>query len=250
MHVMPSLFTQPYLPQPSTTLSLSLVCSFVVSILACACKPAHKPHTQTAKKQTTNNPIALDHMHATHRTKKQTKPHAPAAQNLRAAGDRAVDERTANESDMHDLLLEQETLTEQYTQSQAQAALLRQSLQDVRIAQETGLRALIQTCIRASENLTQRASAENEVAATTGTSSYFRMVAEELLGTLNELVLVNGAYTNDAANNGESLARKVILAGHLLATVHVQGMTVCNTCKDIEAGESELWLQFLGRRAN
>lgn len=162
-----------------------------------------------------------------------------AQQQLRTVADRAVDERNTHESDMHDLLLEQETLTEQYTQSQANAAALEQSVRDIRIAQEAGLRALIQTCIRASEQLTQRASAENEVAATTGTSSYFRMVAEESLNTLNELVLVNGAYTNDAANNGESLARKVILAGHLLATVHVQGMTVCNTCKDIEAGESK-----------
>lgn len=160
-------------------------------------------------------------------------------QQLTADAERAMADRNAHESDMHDLLLEQETLTEQFAQSQTIAAQLRQSTADARIAHEAGLRALIQTCIRASENLTVRATAENEVAATIGTSSYFRMVAEELLGVLNELVLVNAAYANEPTLNGESLARKVILAGHLLATVHVQGMTVCNTCKDIEAGESE-----------
>lgn len=162
-------------------------------------------------------------MHTTKRT---------PLQQLTADVERALTERSAHESDMHDLLLEHETLTEQFAQSQALADQLR-------IAQDASLRALIQTCIRASENLTVRATAENEVAATIGTSSYFRMVAEELLGVLNELVLVNAAYTNEPTLNGESLARKVILAGHLLATVHVQGMTVCNTCKDIEAGESE-----------
>lgn len=175
-------------------------------------------------------------MHAIHT---HTPTYTRHAQQSAATASRALDERSTFESDLHDLLLEQETLTESLTQTQATVAQLRQTASDVRIAQEAGLRALIQTCIRASENLTVRATSENEVAATTGTSSYFRMVAEELQTVLNEMVLVNAAYTNDADNNGEGLARKVILAGHLLATVHGQGMTVCNTCKDIEAGESE-----------
>lgn len=142
---------------------------------------------------------------------------------------------------MQDLLLEQETLTEQLTASTAQIRALEQSVRDVRISQEAGLRALIQTCIKSSENLTMRAIAENDVAATNGTSSYFRMVAEELQSVLNELVLVNAAYTNDPENNGEGMVRKIVLAGHLLASVHVQGMSVGKTSGDIEIGERELF---------
>lgn len=138
---------------------------------------------------------------------------------------------------MQDLLHEQETLNEQLAQSEAHQQSLEQTLSDLRINQETAQRALIQTCIKSAENLTTRAVAENEVAAANGTSSYFRMVAEELQSVLNELVLVHAAYANDPDGNGEGMVRKIVLAGHLLASVHVQGMSVGNTASDIEIGE-------------
>lgn len=148
-----------------------------------------------------------------------------------------AEERSTFESDMQDLLLEQETLNEQLTISSGKIRTLEDTLRDARISHDAGMRALIQTCIKSSENLTTRAIAENDVVITAGTSSYFRLVADELQEVLNGLVLVNAAYTNDPDNNGEGLARKVILAGHLLSTLHIQGMTICNTSADIETSE-------------
>lgn len=138
---------------------------------------------------------------------------------------------------MQDLLLEQETLNEKLTAAAAQRQDLEYTIRDLRISQETAQRVLILTCIKSAENLTTRAVAENDVAATNGTSSYFRMVAEELQSVLNELVLVNAAYANDPDSNGGGMVRKIVLAGHLLASVHVQGMSVGNTASDIEIGE-------------
>lgn len=166
-------------------------------------------------------------------------PFPNSAQLLLSNIDRAFEERTTLESDMQDLLLEQETLNEQFIASAAHQRTLEDELRDLRISQETVQRALIQTCIRSAENLTTRAVAENDVAAANGTSSYFRMIAEDLQSVLNELVLVNAAYTNDPDNNGEGMVRKIVLAGHLLASVHAQGMSVGNTASDIEIGERE-----------
>ena len=148
---------------------------------------------------------------------------------------------------MQDLLHEQEELNEKYTAALSTVAALEATIQDTKIRDETHLRALIEATIKSSEKLTTRAMSENEVAGTAGTSSYFMMVAEELQSVLNELTIVHESYLMDNSNV-EGLARKIILGGHLMATVHVQGMTICNTSADIECGESEyIFLQTILR---
>lgn len=74
------------------------------------------------------------------------------------------------------------------------------------------------------------------VIGATGTSAYFMMIAEELQIVLNELAIVYEQYLSDHTNV-EGFARKVIIGGHLMATVHVQGMLICNTSSDIDCGE-------------
>lgn len=106
------------------------------------------------------------------------------------------------------------------------------------------MRALMEACIKSSEKLALRAISDNDVATTAGTSTYFMMIAEELQQVLNELNIVHETYVADN-NSVEGLARKVILGGHLMATVHVQGMTICNSSADIEFGESKLKFLFV-----
>lgn len=116
---------------------------------------------------------------------------------------------------------------------------LEATLEDTKIRDESRMRALMEACIKSSEKLALRAMSDNDVASTAGTSTYFMMVAEELQQVLNELSIVHDTYVADNSNV-EGLARKVILGGHLMATVHVQGMTICNSSADIEFGESKL----------
>lgn len=150
--------------------------------------------------------------------------------------DRLNVDRDNFETDLQDLLHEQEQLAEKHTASLATIAALEMTLVDARIRDESRLRALIEACVKSAEKLTTRAMLDDELAGTAGTSSYFMMRAEELQNVLNELVIVHAGYAADAGNV-EGLARKVIVGGHLMATVHVQGMTICNTLADIECGE-------------
>lgn len=155
---------------------------------------------------------------------------------MHESSDRVHIEKDNFEIELQDLLHEQEELTEKYESSMSTIRNLEATMEDIRIRDETRLRALIEACIKSSEKLTLRAMAENEVAGAAGTSAYFMMISEELQNVLNELAIVHATYLADA-NNVEGLARKIILGGHLMATVHVQGMTICNTSADIEFGE-------------
>lgn len=109
---------------------------------------------------------------------------------------------------------------------------------------ETALRALLEACIRTSEKITLRAIAESETPGASGTVTYFIMIAEELQDVLTKLKLVHENYLHDN-NNVEALVRKVQAAGHLFASVHEQGMAICNKSTNIENGESiEVRLRF------
>ncbi|XP_037038849.1 huntingtin-interacting protein 1 isoform X2 [Bradysia coprophila] len=130
----------------------------------------------------------------------------------------------------------QEELTEKYNSTLSTIKALESTLEDTKIRDETRMRALMEACIKSSEKLALRAMSENDVASTANTSTYFMLISEELQQVLTELSIVYDTYVSDNSNV-EGLARKVILGGHLMATVHVQGMTICNSSADIEFGE-------------
>ncbi|KAJ6648913.1 Huntingtin-interacting protein 1 [Pseudolycoriella hygida] len=157
-------------------------------------------------------------------------------QDIQASSDRLQTQKDNIESDFQDLLNQQEELTEKYNSSLSTIKALESTLEDTKIRDESRMRALVETCIKSSEKLALRAISENDVASTTGTSSHFSMISEELQQVLNELSIVYDTYVADNSNV-EGFARKVILGGHLIATVHVQGMTICNSSADIESGE-------------
>uniref|UniRef100_A0A1Q3FLM3 Putative actin-binding protein n=1 Tax=Culex tarsalis TaxID=7177 RepID=A0A1Q3FLM3_CULTA len=114
---------------------------------------------------------------------------------------------------------------------------LENSLADAKITGESALRALLEACIKSSEKLTLRAISENEMPGAGGTPTYFLMIAEELQDVLSKLTIVHDNYLKDNSTNVESLARKVIIGAHLLASAHVQGMSICNRSANIECGE-------------
>lgn len=105
------------------------------------------------------------------------------------------------------------------------------------------MRALMEACIKSSEKIALRAMSENDLHCTANTSTYFMLLSEELQQVLTELSIVYDTYVSDNSNV-EGLARKTILGGHLMATVHVHGMTICNSSADIEFGESKLKQNF------
>ena len=146
-------------------------------------------------------------------------------------------ERLDMENDVQDLLHQQSELEERNREAQEKIAALETSIRESEIKYSVALRSLLETCIKSSEKMATRAMSENEFAGTgIGTPGYFTLIAEELQDVLSELSVSHGEYVSNK-DCAELFARKVILGGHLMATAHVQGMSVCGTCPDIELGE-------------
>uniref|UniRef100_A0A1Q3FJE9 Putative actin-binding protein n=1 Tax=Culex tarsalis TaxID=7177 RepID=A0A1Q3FJE9_CULTA len=158
-------------------------------------------------------------------------------QSLDANMDRLLAEKGAIESDLQDLLHQQEEMDAHYQTALGTIRNLEDSLADAKITGESALRALLEACIKSSEKLTLRAISENEMPGAGGTPTYFLMIAEELQDVLSKLTIVHDNYLKDNSTNVESLARKVIIGAHLLASAHVQGMSICNRSANIECGE-------------
>ncbi|EDS42262.1 huntingtin interacting protein [Culex quinquefasciatus] len=131
----------------------------------------------------------------------------------------------------------QEEMDARYQTALGTIRNLEDSLADAKITGESALRALLEACIKSSEKLTLRAISENEMPGAGGTPTYFLMIAEELQDVLSKLTIVHDNYLKDNTTNVESLARKVIIGAHLLASAHVQGMSICNRSANIECGE-------------
>ncbi|XP_065090097.1 huntingtin-interacting protein 1 isoform X2 [Ochlerotatus camptorhynchus] len=160
-------------------------------------------------------------------------------QSLDANMDRLLAEKGAIESDLQDLLHQQEEMDQKYQDALGTIKNLENSLVDTKISGETALRTLLEACIKSSEKLTLRAISESEMPGASGTPTYFLMIAEELQEVLSKLTIVHENYLRDNSTNVESLARKVIIGAHLLASAHVQGMSICNRSANIECGEPE-----------
>ncbi|XP_058126010.1 huntingtin-interacting protein 1 isoform X1 [Anopheles coustani] len=158
-------------------------------------------------------------------------------QALDANMERLLSEKETIESDLQDLLHQQEESEQKLQDARAKVASMETALIDSKIIGETALRALLEACIKSSEKLTVRAIGENEMPGAGGTPTYFLMIAEELQEVLTKLKMVHENYLQDNSTNVESLARKVIIGAHLLASAHVQGMTICNRSANIESGE-------------
>nr|XP_029720881.1 huntingtin-interacting protein 1-like isoform X1 [Aedes albopictus]XP_029720882.1 huntingtin-interacting protein 1-like isoform X1 [Aedes albopictus] len=158
-------------------------------------------------------------------------------QSLDANMDRLLAEKGAIESDLQDLLHQQEQMEHRYQDALGTIKNLENCLIDTKISGETALRTLLEACIKSSEKLTLRAISENEMPGAGGTPTYFLMIAEELQEVLSKLAIVHENYLKDNSTNVESLARKVIIGAHLLASAHVQGMSICNRSANIECGE-------------
>lgn len=101
---------------------------------------------------------------------------------------------------------------------------------------ESSTKILLQTCIKSSEKLTSHAVTENELSSTAGTPAYFMIISEELNNSLSKLINVHEKYTEDDKAIDE-FADTIIVGGHLLASVYIQGTAICNTSANIESGE-------------
>lgn len=152
-------------------------------------------------------------------------------------------ERLDLENDVQDLLHQQSELVEKNRQAQEMISTLEGSMKEAEIRYSAALRSLLETCIRSSEKMATRAICDDEFAGTPiGTPGYFMLIAEELQDVLSELAVSHGEYVKDK-NCAELFARKVIMGGHLMATAHIQGISVCSTCPDIECGEREYFMK-------
>lgn len=114
---------------------------------------------------------------------------------------------------------------------------LEEALQLCRVSSGELIRNLFNNCIKSSEKLVTRATSENDVAAAAGTSSYFMMIAEELTTILNELAAISRDFRFDDNDHVTALTGKTILIGHAMASVYIQGVTICKTSANIESGE-------------
>lgn len=146
-------------------------------------------------------------------------------------------EKLTVEYDLHDLLDEQGEFETKLKEEHEKIRTLEEVLQSTRVSSGQLIRSLLNACIKSSEKLVTRATLENDVAAAAGTSSYFMMIGEELTGILNELAVVNKGFQFENNSHVEAMASKTILIGHAIASVYVQGITICKTSANIENGE-------------
>lgn len=161
---------------------------------------------------------------------------------IQANGDRLQIDKLTIEHDLHDLLHEQGEFEVKLKEEHEKMRTLEEVLQSTRVSSGQLIRSLLDACIKSSEKLVTRATLENDVAAAAGTSSYFMMQAEELTGILNEMAVVNKDFQFENNSHVEALACNSILIGHAMASVYVQGITICKTSANIESGERKFRL--------
>lgn len=161
---------------------------------------------------------------------------------VQAHDERLQIDKLTVEHDLHDLLHEQGEFEIKLKEEREKMKTLEEALQFTRISSGQLIRNLLDACIRSSEKLVTRATSENDVAAAAGTSSYFMMIAEELTGILNELAAISKEFRFENNDHVEGLACKSILIGHAMASVYIQGITICKTSANIESGESMNWI--------
>lgn len=163
---------------------------------------------------------------------------------MNANYDRVLNEKISFETDIQDLLHQQEQMDLKSNEALLKIQQLELELVNSKIHGETALRALLEACIKTSEKITLRTIAESETPGASGTSTYFIMIAEESQDVLTKLKIVHESYLANNNNNVEALVRKVQSTGHLLASVHEQGMAICNKSTNIDTGESKLEIEI------
>lgn len=127
--------------------------------------------------------------------------------------------REVLETDIHDLLFQQEEI-------------------------ERRNRALIDTCIKASEETSVRTIQENETPGFQINAAYFIMVSEELQDMLTKMKTIHGEFLKDNNSNTDELVRNTIRCSHLMNLILERGMAICNKSTNINSGESELRLKL------
>uniref|UniRef100_A0A1L8E5S1 Putative actin-binding protein n=1 Tax=Nyssomyia neivai TaxID=330878 RepID=A0A1L8E5S1_9DIPT len=151
--------------------------------------------------------------------------------------DRLMVDRSDRECELQDLLHQQTELEEKHVATLETIGNLEAALRDAQIHGEVIVRSLLEACVKSSEGLATRAVSEDEFSGgAAGSAAYFGLLAEELVDMLTKLGLGHEQYVADNASV-EPFARKVIMAGHLMATVQMQGAIVCSSTSDIEYGE-------------
>uniref|UniRef100_A0A1B0D7M7 Uncharacterized protein n=1 Tax=Phlebotomus papatasi TaxID=29031 RepID=A0A1B0D7M7_PHLPP len=157
-------------------------------------------------------------------------------ESIRENLEKELSDANAQIETLKDLLHQQTELEEKHTATLQTVGNLEAALKDAQIHGEVVVRSLLEACIKSSESLATRAISEDEFnSRASGSPTYFGLLADELLDVLTKLGLSHGQYVTDNASV-EPFARKVILAGHLMATVQMQGAIVCNSTSDIEYG--------------
>ncbi|GAB0092055.1 huntingtin-interacting protein 1 [Sergentomyia squamirostris] len=151
--------------------------------------------------------------------------------------DRLTVDKSDIECELQDLLHQQTELEERHLATLQTVGNLEAALKDAQIHGEVVVRSLLEACIKSSESLATRAVSEDEFnSGAAGTPGYFVLMAEELMEILTKLALSHAQYVTNNASV-EPFARKTIIAGHMMATLQIQGVVVCNSTSDIEFGE-------------
>lgn len=133
---------------------------------------------------------------------------------MNANYDRVMDTKGDLETDVHDLLFQQEEF-------------------------ERRNRALLEACIKASEETSARTIQENETPGFQINATYFIMVSEELQDVLTKLKGVHGDFLKDNNSHTDALLRTTVRCSHLLNLIHERGMAICNKSTNINTGESK-----------
>jgi hypothetical protein len=154
--------------------------------------------------------------------------------------DRMVIEKNNLEDDIHELLSQQDLIE---TKDNEIVRQMEQQAATMQMKNDNQIRALLQGCMKAIEEINVRAH-ENDMSAFTN-SAYFMMLSEELQDSLAKLIPTHESYLQDKNANADTFLRSILLSGHLSSLVYERAMEACNLMTNINSGESKYQTLFL-----
>jgi hypothetical protein len=154
--------------------------------------------------------------------------------------ERMLREKGVLEMDVHDLLYQQEQIESKTSEMTSKYS---EEMSQLKNKYDSALRALLETCIKTSEEITERSIQDNETLEFNQiNSTHFILASEEFQDVLTKLKGVHENYLQDNDGNSQAFVRNIINCGHILSIVHERGILLCNKSANIHSGESESFL--------
>lgn len=150
--------------------------------------------------------------------------------------ERIKDEKQKVESELHDLLNQQEELSKSYSEVQENIKILQETVLTTKIHGETCIKVLLESIIGVTKQNYNKFVTDSEEPNGIEPKLYFFVSSNELKHIMTKLKIAYEQYGNNN-DQVDILARVIIRFGHFATSFHHQGLLICNKMPDIEIGD-------------